>query len=91
MKTFFAHLRTLNEDGSIAGNGGMTIAYQVLEVDGHTRIIYSYAKCHEKDRYNKYLGRTKAAGRLKSFDYTQTFTGTKREFLDHMYGLWQDY
>lgn len=90
MKTFFTHLRHIDTNGTVCGSGGMTLAYQIHELDGYTRILYAAAKCHEKDRYNKQLGRTKAAGRLKSPTYVQSFTGTKREFLDHMYSIWYD-
>lgn len=86
MKTFFAHIRRYNPDNTIAGNGGVTVAYTV---EGNT-VKYALAKCHEKDRYNKYTGRVKAAGRLNSTNYAAEFVGTKREFLDNMYSIFSD-
>jgi len=86
MKTFFAHIRRYNPDNTVAGNGGVTVAYQV---NGDT-VLYALAKCHEKDRYNKYTGRVKAAGRLNSENYSATFNGTKREFLDNMYAIFNN-
>jgi RecA-family ATPase len=88
MTVFYAHLREMNNDGTIAGNGGVTVAYEVHQLDGFSKVLYAMAKCHAKDRYNKHLGRVKAEGRMKSPSYSQTFEGTKREFLDHMYSIW---
>lgn len=81
MKTFYAHIRNHNSDGTVAGNGGVTIAYQVDD----NIITYAIAKCHDKDRYSKYLGRIKAEGRLNSKNHAMMFDGTKREFLDTIY------
>ena len=59
----FLHLRKQNEDGTISGRGGATIAYSCLTPDS---FVYAVAKCHDNDNFCKHTGRAKAAGRLKS-------------------------
>jgi len=65
----YIHCRNLNKDGSIKPHGGLTIAYGLN--DKFKVIGYAAAKCHEKDLYNKHLGRVKSAGRLLSAEFFQ--------------------
>lgn len=87
----FIHCRYLNNDGSIAPNGGLTIAYVVNE---NFKVVgFAAAKCNKLDAYKKQLGRQKAAGRLLSDAHyeevpeideqvfiNQAHEGFKREF-----------
>lgn len=63
----FVHCRNVDKEGKIMAHGGMTIAY-LLDADFKV-VGYAGAKCHEKDNYNKHIGRAKAAGRLRSSKY----------------------
>lgn len=58
----FMHLRPLVVT---EGQGGATIAY-VEDTDKHDNKVLraAVAFCHERDNYNKYLGRVKSYGRL---------------------------
>lgn len=60
----YVHCRNIDNDGKILGKGGLTAAY-ILDKDNKV-VGYACAKCHENDNYNKYLGRAKATGRLRS-------------------------
>ena len=63
----FIHCRSVNKDGTIKPQGGLTIAYNLnanFKVGG-----WAAAKCHEKDLYNKQVGRMKSSGRLLSETY----------------------
>ena len=55
--------------GVVSPHGGLTIAY-VLN-DNFKVVGWAAAKCNSKDVYNKFIGRTKAAGRLLSDSYYQ--------------------
>ena len=61
----------------ISSNGGTTVAY----VEGEAGISYAFAYCHDLDRYNKELGRIKAAGRLNSDKYRSEVRITRDEFI----------
>ena len=63
----FIHIRN-KIDNKIQGKGGYTIAYESVPGGG---FLYAMAKCHEKDNFNKHLGRVKAQGRLKSFHFAR--------------------
>ena len=84
----FLHYRVYEEDNhgevTVASNGGTTVAY----IEGEEGISHAFAYCHELDRYNKKLGRTKSAGRLLSENYCATVKATRDEFIkkvdDHM-------
>lgn len=76
MRVKFLHVRRPNvlqtamgslEVSGISPNGGKTIAYVVDE--DHNVHGYAYARCHERDNYNKRQGRVKAEGRLRSPRY----------------------
>lgn len=65
----FIHCRSVNKDGTIKPTGGLTIAYNL---NNEFKVVgYAAAKCHEKDLYNKQIGRMKSAGRLLSEKYYQ--------------------
>jgi hypothetical protein len=53
----------------ISCRGGVTIAYTVMEAaeapDGF-HITYSSSHCHQRDNYDRRIGRAKAGGRLHS-------------------------
>lgn len=60
----YIHNRKHNSDGTIAPNGGLTIAYVL---DKNFQVCgWAAARCHDKDHYNKHIGRAKATGRLQS-------------------------
>ena len=66
-KIKFIHCRNMEEDGSVSGKGGMTIAYIL---DATRKVVgFAAAKCHSKDNYCKYTGRAKATGRLRSSSF----------------------
>lgn len=52
--------------------GGTTIAYSHDPSSGV--VAYAYSRCHNKDHYNKKLGRAKSAGRLRSPKLRKEFT-----------------
>lgn len=65
----FIHCRNLHTNGTIKPTGGLTIAYNL---NSDFKVVgYAAAKCHEKDLYNKQIGRMKSAGRLLSEKYYQ--------------------
>lgn len=89
----FLHYRAYEEVGedvngdavyAVASNGGVTCAY----IEGEAGISHAFAYCHDLDRYNKELGRIKAAGRLNSDKYRSEVRITRDEFIkkvdDHM-------
>lgn len=60
----FIHCRSTNDQGAILPHGGLTIAYVINE---NFKVVgWAAARCNPLDRYNKNVGRMKAAGRLKS-------------------------
>ena len=61
----------------VASNGGTTVAY----IEGEEGISHAFAYCHELDRYNKELGRIKAAGRLNSDKYRSEVRITRDDFI----------
>lgn len=48
----------------IIGNHGFTIAYEFEQSLVNNFLVYDYAFCSKKDRYNRKLGRKIAGGRL---------------------------
>jgi hypothetical protein len=61
-KVSFMHLRAGTASGEMSSFGGMTVAIRPSE-DGKSSTI-AVARCHMSDRYNKKIGRLKAAARL---------------------------
>jgi len=72
----FLHIRKHNADGTIAGRGGVTVAYTSLGTDS---FVYSIAQCHTNDNFCKHTGRAKAAGRLKSKNQYSVLSGFSDE------------
>lgn len=70
-KTYFMHIRNLDQDGNISNYGGTTVAYR--EVPGGVEFAESW--CSVRDNFNKALGRAKSAGRLNSDHYRRFFGG----------------
>lgn len=65
----YIHNRKIQADGTVAPNGGLTVAYVL---DGNFKVVgWAAARCHEKDHYNKKIGRAKASGRLLSNSWFQ--------------------
>jgi len=85
----FLHIRKHNEDGSIAGRGGVTVAYNKL---GNDSYIYSVAQCHHNDNFCKHTGRAKAGGRLKSKNQYSVVSGftDEKEFVRALVTTYQD-
>lgn len=76
----FLHIRKHNADGTIAGRGGVTVAYNSIGTDS---FVYSIAQCHSNDNFCKHTGRAKAAGRLKSKNQYSVLSGfsDEQEFI----------
>lgn len=67
--TKFIHCRNTNKNGTIQPTGGLTIFYNL---NSDCKVVGgAAAKCHEKDLYNKQVGRMKSSGRLLSEHYYQ--------------------
>lgn len=89
----YIHCRNHNNDGSINPNGGLTIAY-VINSDFKV-VGFAAAKCHNKDNYNKQIGRMKASGRLLSAQFytempeidEQTFINDAQHGYQKEFGL----
>ena len=65
----FIHCRNTDKNGTIHPTGGLTIAYNL---NSDFKVVgWAAAKCHEKDLYNKQVGRMKSSGRLLSERYYQ--------------------
>lgn len=80
MKTKFYHIRYVDpETGRIDPRGGVTYAY-LIDTDKIVR-GYAVARCHEKDNYNKHIGRAKAEGRMKSKHYFHEVLMTEDNFI----------
>ena len=77
----FLHYRAYEEDNhgevTVASNGGTTVAY----IEGEEGISHAFAYCHELDRYNKELGRSKSAGRLLSENYCAIVKAIRDDFI----------
>lgn len=84
----FLHYRILNSDNSLAPKGGATVAY-VVHDDGTIR--WARARCHEKDRYDKNLGRIKSAGRLLSRPLSVVDVATQQGFIEEQDWLYNSY
>lgn len=85
----FLHYRAYSEQESedgvhfvtpAKGKGGVTVAY--TEDEGGQSISFGTAFCHEKDMFNRALGRTIATGRLNV--KPETFDGDYKAFIQHM-------
>lgn len=91
MKTKYLHLRAIDPNAPVITTlpkGGMTVAYII---DDNKMVLgFAMAKCHKNDTYNKYLGRVKSTGRLKSSAYfTETHT-EEQEFIQKMHDFWKE-
>ena len=75
-KINYIHRRYIS-NGEITNYGGITIAF--METDGH--IVYASSHCSPKDNFSKFLGRTKAKGRLDSPHYRKTSDLSFKEFI----------
>lgn len=78
----FIHYRQRAADGTVSPRGGLTIAF----VEDGDRVLSAASKCHNNDNFNRKLGRIRASGRLRSYDYQVEFKGTRAEFLAEMDG-----
>lgn len=85
----FIHNRKVSKDGHVLPNGGLTIAYVL---DNKFKVIgYAPARCHDKDHYNKNIGRAKASGRLRSAKYFQECAPTdEKEFIQKCVNGYKD-
>jgi hypothetical protein len=83
-KTKFIHLRD-TQDGKVQGKGGITVAF---ETDDAGYVLRSAAAiCHPRDNFNRFLGRTKAAGRLKSERWSVNYMENEKhekEFIQEL-------
>ena len=62
----YIHLRYQNDDGSIANQGGVTIAWR--DSDEHEdKVEVAFSRCIWYDNFNKKIGRAIALGNLKYF------------------------
>ena len=84
----FLHIRKYNDNLQIQGRGGVTVAYDDL-TNGCWMI--AIARCHEKDNFNKRLGRVKAEGRLMSRDQFSCISGfpTEQDLIKHLIRTYQ--
>jgi len=85
MKTKFVHIRAVNKDGIVLGNGGGTVAFEIDDAGYVTRFASSI--CHPRDNFSRYLGRVKAEGRLQSKTYCVHLTENEiheKEFVQKM-------
>lgn len=86
----YLHNRHYGADGRPLGKGGWTVAYEYI--DGNIR--YAFAECSKEDNFDRRLGRTIAAGRLKKGFYDQIsieelgehYGGDIRECFIDLYG-----
>ena len=77
----FHHKRLVDQaHGTPSGKGGATFAFEEV---GNNKFVFTIARCHEKDNFNKAQGRVKAAGRLNSPRYIHTFNGTRDQLIQH--------
>ena len=71
-------------------HGGFTIAYFATENDNNTITIeWNYAICHDKENFNKKLGREIAKGRFYSLRLNNFFSNFNSigQFYDHLSDL----
>ena len=91
MKTKYLHLRALDPVAAtitVLPKGGMTVAYVV---DDNKMVSgFAMAKCHSNDTYNKYFGRVKSTGRLKSPSYFTETHMEEQQFIQRMHDFWKD-
>ena len=83
----FIHLREVDiyRNGAIDNRGGATVAY----TEQGTAFEFAVARCSWQDNFNRALGRTKAAGRLASPRYRNTWSGGSRtDFLNVVRARW---
>ena len=62
----FMHYRNHNTDGSIASNGGMTVAIMVDPDDRQTALV-GISRCKDNEVFNKKIGRDVALGRMRAW------------------------
>ena len=91
MKTKYLHLRKIDPVAptiTVLPNGGMTVAYIV---DDNKMVSgFAMAKCHSNDTYNKYYGRVKSTGRLKSQKYFVEANIEEQKFIQQMHDFWKE-
>lgn len=86
--THFKNVFTSNPfkgSGSIAGCGGVTVAYQ----DDNGIVRYALSRCSMYDTYNKTHGRNRACGLLKQGYTVKDFIGTLSEFHAFITTAWE--
>ena len=85
MKIKHVHIRAVNKDGVVLGNGGGTVAFEVDDAGYVTRFASSI--CHPRDNFSRYLGRVKSEGRLNSKTFCVHLTHNEiheKEFIQKM-------
>lgn len=91
MKTKYLHLRAIDPNApvvTVLPKGGMTVAYVV---DDNKMVSgFAMAKCHYNDTYNKYYGRVKSTGRLKSPSYFTETHMEEQKFIAEMHKFWKN-
>ena len=70
MSVKYIHVRDFDSNDRPKACGGTTVAY---DLDGNT-VKYSFCRCHERDHYNKEVGRAKSGGRLRSPRLVHSFS-----------------
>lgn len=71
-------------------HGGFTVAYFVRDNDNNTITVeWNYAICHDKENFNKKIGRDVAFGRFWSPRVNNFFSNynSTEEFYDHLSDL----
>lgn len=69
----FMYFRFRNPEGEFIARGGLVLAYNEVT---EKHIVYAASSCHMNDNFNRITGRKKAAGRLQSPNYAQSFVGS---------------
>ncbi len=79
----FVHYRPFDKDGKPSNKGGATVAFVQ---DAQDPAVFAIAWCNPSDNFYRALGRTKAAGKLRSARLSESdyVDGTGATFLDHM-------
>lgn len=83
MKNFpysgLVHVRTMDDLGGVAANGGITFVYDIVETakDGFYFLL-SAACCSDKDNFNRKIGRSIATGRMDMFSSLLKFDAPKK-------------
>ena len=88
-KPRYIHLRYANDDGSIANQGGITIAWR--DSHEHTdKVEVAFSRCVWYDNFNRKIGRSIADGNLKYYslylvDKHSPPTKQYEEIIDFVY------